>query len=141
MKLLFMNYPIWTVWHLCLWWTQVLWKRLECQKQLTVCFRHCSLGRSAGPCSAASSSEELLLYVFCMLVRLDSQNTAAFLLSGSVEGISQDSWHDCPCLHALLCSDEPDLRASSMGDRRGSGDWKESLPWYSQTISVDLKLK
>ncbi len=94
----------------------------------SVCFRLGTLGRSAGPCSTARSSKELLLYFFCMLVRLDSQNTAAFLLSGSVEGISQDSWHDCSCLHALLCSDEPDLPASSMGDKRGSGDWKESLP-------------
>ncbi len=93
----------------------------------SVCFRHCTLRRSAGPCSAASSSEELLLYIFCMLVRLDSQNTAALLLSGSVEGISQDSWHACPCLHALLCSDEPDSPASSVMTGGGSGAWKESL--------------
>ncbi|KAK2879023.1 hypothetical protein Q8A67_019814 [Cirrhinus molitorella] len=95
----------------------------------SVYFRRCALRRSAGPCSAASSSEELLLYVFCMLVRLDSQNTAAFLLSGSVEGISQDSWHACPCLHALLCSDVPDLPVGAMGmTGGGSGAWNESWP-------------
>lgn len=86
----------------------------------SVCFRHCALRCSAGSCSAASSSKELFLYVFCMLVRLDSQNTAAFLLSSSVEGISQDSWHACPCLHALLCSDVPNLPASTKGWQDGA---------------------
>lgn len=86
----------------------------------SVCFRRCALRCSAGSCSAASSSEELFLYVFCMLVRLDCQNTAAFLLSSSVEGISLDSWHACPCLHALLCSDVPNLPASTKGWQDGA---------------------
>lgn len=93
----------------------------------SVCFRRCALRCSAGSCSTASSSEELFLRIFCMLVRLDSLNTADFLLSSSVERISQNSLHACPCLHALLCSDVPNLPASSKGWQNGSsGAWKES---------------
>lgn len=102
----------------------------------SVCFRLCALRCSAGSC-AASSSEELFLYVFCMLVRLDSQNTAAFLLSSSVEGISQDSWHACPCLHALLCSDVPNLPASTKGWQDGA---LEPGKWVCLSIQIPSQL-